>query len=176
MQWVETGLWLMILFFGVSLVYNLVHVKHLLVRIITIIILKYRDKQPFNIYFEVKIHLTYNNLQRYSWRALKRYTIAELTVLMHKLKVTVERIDGYCNQPMLVGDHFFVDGGKLIIPDGRHMCMWALQSMMPIFPLLQRTQPEPGDWTGKSGMLFVCPDPNGLVHYRIERMAPDDRC
>ena len=34
---------------------------------------------------------------------------------MAKLKVTVERIDGYCNQPMLVGDSFIVDGGKIRI-------------------------------------------------------------
>jgi uncharacterized repeat protein (TIGR04076 family) len=89
---------------------------------------------------------------------------------MSKLKITVERIDGYCNQPMLVGDHFFVDGGKITIPNGKHICLWALQSMMPIFPLLQRIEPKEGDWTGKSGQLFVCPDPKGLVHYRIERM------
>lgn len=88
---------------------------------------------------------------------------------MYELKVTVERIDGYCNMPMLVGDSFTVRGGKIIIPDGKYMCMWALQSMMPIFPLLQRVDPEKGDWTGKKGQLFVCPDPKGLVHYRIER-------
>lgn len=93
---------------------------------------------------------------------------------MHRLKITVERIDGYCNQPMMVGDYFIVDGGKIMIPDGKHMCMWALQSMMPIFPLLQRAEPKKGDWTGKSGQVFVCPDPNGLVHYRIERIMADD--
>jgi uncharacterized repeat protein (TIGR04076 family) len=49
--------------------------------------------------------------------------------------------------------------------------MWALQSMMPIFPLLQRAQPEKGDWTGKGGQVFVCPDPKGRVHYRIERIT-----
>lgn len=90
---------------------------------------------------------------------------------MYRLKVTVERIDGYCNQPMLVGDYFMVDGGKIMIPDGKHMCMWALQSMMPIFPLLQRAEPREGDWTGKAGQVFVCPDPKGLVHYRIERIS-----
>ncbi len=87
------------------------------------------------------------------------------------LKISVERIDGYCNQPMLVGDHFFMDGGKLKIPDGKYICMWALQSMMPIFPLLQRIEPGKGDWTGKTGQVFTCPDPNGLVHYRIERIS-----
>ncbi|WP_300459383.1 TIGR04076 family protein [Desulfobacula sp.] len=90
---------------------------------------------------------------------------------MYKLKISVERIEGYCNQPMLVGDYFFVDGGKIKIPDGKHICMWALQSMMPIFPLLQRGSSEKGDWTSnETGQVFVCPDPKGKVHYRIERI------
>ncbi|MCP4693911.1 MAG: TIGR04076 family protein [Desulfobacterales bacterium] len=89
---------------------------------------------------------------------------------MNRLKITVEKIDGYCNLPMLVGDSFMIDGGRILIPDGKYICMWALQSMMPIFPLLQRVEPEEGDWTGKAGQVFTCPDPKGLVHYRIERM------
>ena len=93
---------------------------------------------------------------------------------MYTLKITVDRIDGYCNQPMLVGDSFTVEGGKIKIPDGKHICMWALQSMMPIFPLLQRAESKKGDWTSKSGQTFVCPDPKGLVHYRIERVKADD--
>ena len=88
---------------------------------------------------------------------------------MSCLKITVERIDGYCNQPMLVGDSILVDGGRLIIPEGRHMCMWALQSMMPILPLLQRSEGKKGDWTSKV-CRFVCPDPKGQVHYRIEKV------
>ena len=92
---------------------------------------------------------------------------------MYKLKVTAERIDGYCNQPILVGDSFILDGGKIMIPEGKHICMWALQSMMPIFPLLQRIEPKKGDWTGKTGQLFVCPDPKGKVHYRIERITEE---
>ena len=89
------------------------------------------------------------------------------------LKITVERIDGHCDLPMEVGDCMYVDGSKLIIPQGKYMCMWALQSMMPIFPLMQRGGSSKEDWTRKSGQLFVCPDPNGLVHYRIERMPEE---
>lgn len=88
---------------------------------------------------------------------------------MYSIRVTVERIDGYCSQPMLVGDSFTLDGGKLRIPDGKYVCMWALQAMMPIFPLLQRAEVSTkGDWTRKATQ-FVCPDPRGLVHYRIKR-------
>lgn len=45
---------------------------------------------------------------------------------MARIKVTVERIDGYCDLPVLVGDHFFLDGSKLTIPNDKHICMWAL--------------------------------------------------
>jgi len=90
-----------------------------------------------------------------------------------KLKISVERIDGYCNLSMLVGDHFFMDGGKLKIPAGKHICMGALQRMMPIFPVMQRGSGEKGDWTSKV-QVFVCPDPKGKVHYRIERT--NDSC
>ncbi len=90
---------------------------------------------------------------------------------MVTLKVTVERIDGYCNQPLLVGDSFFVKGGEITVPPGKHICMWALQSMMPILPLLQRAEPEKGDWTSKADQVFVCPDPKGKVHFRIERIG-----
>ena len=91
---------------------------------------------------------------------------------MYKLKVTVERIDGYCNQPRLVGDYFIVQGSKIRIPEGKEICMWALQSMMPIFPLLQRVDSTAGDWTQKA-CQFCCPDPKVLVHYRIERVTEE---
>ncbi len=89
---------------------------------------------------------------------------------MKALRVTVERIEGYCNQPMLIGDSFLVEGGKIKIPHQKHVCMWALQSMMPIFPLLQRAESRKGDWTSKRQQIFVCPDPKGKVYYRIERV------
>ncbi|RLB15905.1 MAG: hypothetical protein DRG63_06100 [Deltaproteobacteria bacterium] len=94
--------------------------------------------------------------------------------IMYTLKVTVERIEGYCNQPMLVGDWFLVEGGKIRIPEQKHICMWALQSMMPIFPLLQRAEPKKGDWTSKGQQTFVCPDPKGKVYYRIERVEEEE--
>jgi uncharacterized repeat protein (TIGR04076 family) len=87
---------------------------------------------------------------------------------MAKIKVTVEKIDGYCNLPVLVGDYFYVEGSKLFVPDGQHVCIWALQSMMPVFPILnERNCLEDGHWV-KTVKNFVCPDPKGLVHYRLE--------
>ncbi len=90
---------------------------------------------------------------------------------MYRLKVTVERIDGYCNQPMIVGQYFFVDGGKIMVPQKGYICLWALQSMMPIFPLFQRDDFSRDDWVRKANQ-FCCPDPKGKVYYRIERIAP----
>lgn len=89
---------------------------------------------------------------------------------MHRLKITVERVGGYCKQPMLVGDHFLVEGDRIRIPEGKFICLWALQAMMPILPLLQRTDPRRGEWTGLAAQTFTCPDPKGRVHFRIERL------
>jgi len=87
---------------------------------------------------------------------------------MAKIKVSVEKIDGYCNLPVQVGDHFFLEDSKLFVPDGQYVCIWALQSMMPIFPILSvRDRLEDGHWV-KTVKNFVCPDPKGLVHYRLE--------
>ena len=87
---------------------------------------------------------------------------------MAKIKVSVERIDGYCNLPMLVGDYFYVEDSKLYVPDGKYICIWALQSMMMIFPIFNaRDQLEEGHWI-KTVKTFSCPDPKGLVQYRLE--------
>ena len=85
--------------------------------------------------FSIRIHLT----QRLPFPKLahfnRKYRISKKKriIAMYKLRIIVERIDGYCNQPVLIGDSFAVDGGKIRIPEGKHICMWALQSMMPIF-------------------------------------------
>lgn len=87
---------------------------------------------------------------------------------MARIKVTVERIDGYCDMPMLVGDYFYLDGSKLFVPDGKHICMWALQSLMPIFPILNvKDKLDDSHWT-KTVKQFTCPDPKGKVIFRID--------
>lgn len=89
---------------------------------------------------------------------------------MATIKVSVERIDGYCNLPMQVGDYFFVEDSKLTIPEDQHVCIWALQSMMPIFPILTvQDRLDDGHWV-KQVKTFSCPDPQGLVQYRLERL------
>ena len=87
---------------------------------------------------------------------------------MAKIRVSVERINGYCNLPMQVGDYFYIEDSKLYIPEGKYICIWALQSMMPIFPILAvRGKLEDSHWV-KKVKNFSCPDPNGLVQYRLE--------
>ncbi len=87
---------------------------------------------------------------------------------MARIKVTVERIDGYCNLPVLVGEHFFVEGSKLHVPEGGHVCIWALQSMMPVFPILNVRDYLPDNNWVKTVKYFTCPDPEGKVIYRLE--------
>ena len=92
---------------------------------------------------------------------------------MVKIKVTVERINGYCNLPMLVGDYFFIEGSKLTIPEGKHVCIWALQSMMPIFPIFSEKEKLADKHWVKRVKHFSCPDPDGLVQYRLELIDDD---
>ncbi|MHA1950457.1 MAG: TIGR04076 family protein [Candidatus Thorarchaeota archaeon] len=87
---------------------------------------------------------------------------------MAKIRVTVEKIDGYCNLPVLVGDYFNVEGSKMKIPEGKHVCIWALQSMMPVFPIMDIKENLPEEHWVKSVKHFTCPDPDGRVLYRLE--------
>ncbi len=88
---------------------------------------------------------------------------------MYKLRVVVEEIRGFCDLPVTVGDHFEVDGSRLLIPPGKHVCIWALQALMPLITVKQRNVAETNDWTPNTCRM-ICPDPNGMVIYRIDRI------
>jgi len=92
------------------------------------------------------------------------------------LRVVVEEVKGFCDLPMQPGDYFEVRGGKILIPPGKHMCLWALQSLMPMLPLKQRKIAEENDWVPFTKRI-CCPDPNGMVIYRIDTLSgsPDDQ-
>lgn len=92
---------------------------------------------------------------------------------MYDLRVVVEEVRGFCDLPMRPGDYFEVKGGRIIIPDGKHICMWALAAMLPMFPAKQRKIAETNDWL-PSTQHMCCPDPNGMVIYRIERIPVGD--
>jgi uncharacterized repeat protein (TIGR04076 family) len=73
------------------------------------------------------------------------------------LRVTVERIEGrsVC--------------GRVSIPEGRHLCLYALQSVLPLLPAKQRRLPDE-DWLEQES-LVSCPDPEERVVMPIERIG-----
>jgi anaerobic carbon-monoxide dehydrogenase iron sulfur subunit len=93
---------------------------------------------------------------------------------VYDLKVVVEEVKGFCDMPLKDGDYFEVKGGKLFIPDGKYMCIWALQSILPMLPLKQRKIDEDNDWVSHTHRLS-CPDPNGMVIFRVDRYDPVTR-
>ncbi len=93
---------------------------------------------------------------------------------MYELKVTVTRVLGRCtaNPPMKPGDYFTVRDGDIRIPEGGYICLWALQSLMPLIPLKEREIAEARDedwvWRVHSAQ---CPDPKGRVVFKVERIG-----
>lgn len=86
---------------------------------------------------------------------------------LYDLTVTVERIDGHCTCAMAVGDCFFLQGGKLSLPEGKNFCLYALQSTLPLLPAKQRRN-HPADWM-ETDALVTCPDPACGLIMRIQR-------
>jgi len=85
------------------------------------------------------------------------------------LRVTVERIEGRSVCGLAVGDYFeLTESSRLRIPAGRHFCLYALQSVLPLLPAKQRRLPE-ADWLERD-TLVCCPDPDERVVMRIERI------
>jgi uncharacterized repeat protein (TIGR04076 family) len=86
------------------------------------------------------------------------------------LRVTVERIEGRSVCGLRVGDYFeLTESSRIRIPQGRHFCIYALQSVLPLLPAKQRQLPE-SDWLEQDS-LVCCPDPDERVVMRIERIG-----
>jgi len=84
------------------------------------------------------------------------------------LRVVVDSIEGRSVCGMAVGDCFeLVNSAELRIPDGKHFCVWALQSVLPFLAAKQRQMPA-GDWLERD-TLFACPDPEERLVLRVER-------
>jgi uncharacterized repeat protein (TIGR04076 family) len=84
------------------------------------------------------------------------------------LRVTVERIEGRSVCGLQVGDYFeLTESSRVRIPAGRHFCLYALQSVLPLLPAKQRRLPDE-DWLERD-TLVCCPDPEERVVLRIER-------
>ena len=69
-----------------------------------------------------------------------------------------------------VGDYFgATESSRVRIPAGRHFCLYALQSVIPLLPAKQRLL-EAGDWLEQDN-LVACPDPDERLIMKIERIA-----
>ncbi len=91
---------------------------------------------------------------------------------MYEVKVVVSKVLGKCtaHPPMKPGDYITVRDGDIRIPEGGYICLWALQSMMPVLVLKERKSGESQDedWVWRVNHV-QCPDPDGRVIYRMVR-------
>jgi uncharacterized repeat protein (TIGR04076 family) len=87
---------------------------------------------------------------------------------MYTLRVTVEEVQGKCTAPHRPGDYFEVRDGNIHVPDGRFLCLYSLQSLIPLLPANER-ELEEGDWM-LGARRVQCPDPEGGVIWRIDRI------
>ena len=87
---------------------------------------------------------------------------------MAKIKVTVERIDGHCPRQMQVGDFFYLEDSKLTVPEGKYVCLYALQGMAPILTVLNEKENLGKDHWINMVNYASCSDPDGKVLYRMD--------
>jgi uncharacterized repeat protein (TIGR04076 family) len=88
---------------------------------------------------------------------------------LYDLRVTVERIEGRSVCGLEVGDYFeLTDSSRLRIPAGKHFCVYALASVLPLLAAKQR-QLAADDWL-ETESLACCPDPEERVVMRIDRI------
>lgn len=88
---------------------------------------------------------------------------------IYDIRVTVEKIGGESVCSMAVGDYFEItESSKLRIPEGKHFCMYALNSVIPIIAAKQRDLNE-NDWL-ESDSHIICPDPEEQLIMKIERI------
>jgi uncharacterized repeat protein (TIGR04076 family) len=89
---------------------------------------------------------------------------------LYDLRITVERIEGRSVCSMQVGDYFeLTASNKLGLPPGKHFCIYALSSVLPLLAAKQRLL-EANDWMERD-TLVACPDPDERLIMRIERIA-----
>ncbi len=97
---------------------------------------------------------------------------------MYELKVSVKKVMGECtaNPPMKPGDCFTVRDGRIEIPEGGYICLWALQSLMPVLTPKERkiAEEKEDDWMWRVHHA-QCPDPDGRVIFKIEQTGVLDK-
>jgi uncharacterized repeat protein (TIGR04076 family) len=89
---------------------------------------------------------------------------------LYDLRVTVVAIEGRSVCSMQVGDYFeLTESNKLRIPAGRHFCVYALSSVLPLLAAKQR-QLAANDWLERDS-LVACPDPDERLIMKLERIG-----
>jgi len=73
---------------------------------------------------------------------------------------------------MKPGDYFIVRNGDIWIPEGGYICLWALQSLLPVITPKEREilEEKDEDWMWRVHHA-QCPDPKGRVIFKIERVG-----
>jgi uncharacterized repeat protein (TIGR04076 family) len=88
---------------------------------------------------------------------------------LYDLRVTVVAIEGRSVCGLAVGDYFeLTESSRVRIPAGKHFCLYALQSVLPLLPPKQRIL-DPNDWL-EQDTLVACPDPEERLIMQIERI------
>jgi len=89
---------------------------------------------------------------------------------IYDLRITVEKIEGRSVCGLSVGDYFeLTESSKLRIPPGKHFCIYALSTVLPLLAAKQR-QLAANDWL-ESDSLVACPDPDERLIMRITRIG-----
>jgi uncharacterized repeat protein (TIGR04076 family) len=89
---------------------------------------------------------------------------------LYNLRVTVVEIGGRSVCGLAVGDYFEVtESSRLRVPPGRHFCIYALGSVLPLLAARQR-ELDANDWMARD-TLVACPDPDERLIMKIERIA-----
>ena len=97
---------------------------------------------------------------------------------MYELKISVSKVMGTCtaDPPMKPGDYFTVRDGDIRIPAGGYICLYALQSLLPVITPKERkiAEDKDEDWMWRVHRV-QCPDPAGRVIFKIERVGEGDK-
>ena len=89
---------------------------------------------------------------------------------LYDLRVTVDEIRGRSVCGLNVGDYFEItESNRLKITEGKHFCIYALNSVIPFIAAKQRELSE-NDWLAQDSHI-VCPDPEEQLIMKIERIG-----
>jgi len=92
---------------------------------------------------------------------------------MYELRIAVSKVLGTCTSdvPMKRGDYFVVRDGDISIPDGGHICLYAMQNLLPVITPKERALAEAHDedWVWRVRHV-QCPDPSGRVIFTIDQV------